>query len=154
MNRNHANGFRSGLADSFQGSSTHQVRDAPQEVRPVPEAPVDNEEGGALSASIEGSAKASGTPSPTTASRSRVLYWSTRALSRLQSSYQQVTTICCILDSFDAAKHSWPRSRKMDSKEFASFNRPRLSSTSLIIHAHHVTTCLSHHVTSTNSSRT
>lgn len=54
----------------------------------------------------------------------------------------------------DAQKHAWPRSRSMNSKEFCSFNRPRLASTSLIIHGFSVTVALSPHTTSTNSSRT
>lgn len=54
----------------------------------------------------------------------------------------------------DAQKHSWPRSRNMSSKEFSSFSRPRLASTTLIIHGFSVTTALTPHVCSTNSSRT
>ena len=63
------------------------------------------------------------------------------------------TEITMILDSMDAQKHSWPRSRSMASKEFASFVRPRLSSTTLIMHGFAILTALSPHHISTNSSR-
>ena len=82
------------------------------------------------------------------------MYWSARAVSRLSATTLGECQICCIVDSMDAQKHAWPRSRSMSSKEFCSFNRPRLASTSLIIHGFSVTVALSPHTTSTNSSRT
>ncbi len=86
--------------------------------------------------------------------RDRQVYWSSRAISRLSATTLGECQICCIVDSMDAQKHAWPRSRSMSSKEFASFNRPRLASTSLIFHGFSVTLALSPHTTSTNSSRT
>lgn len=88
--------------------------------------------------------------------RDRQVYWEARSQSRISA--QSLGTlgefqICCILDSMDAQKHSWPRSRSMYSKEFSSFNRPRLSQTSLLVHGFGVTMALSPHTTSTNSSR-
>ena len=62
--------------------------------------------------------------------------------------------VCCILDSMDAAKHSWPRSTSMSCKEFASFNRPRLTSTTLIVHGHMVLLALSPNIVTCGSSRT
>lgn len=53
----------------------------------------------------------------------------------------------------DSQKHSWPRSRSMSSKEFSSFARPRLSSTTLLIHGFLCLVALSPHLVSTNSSR-
>lgn len=52
-----------------------------------------------------------------------------------------------------AAKHSWPKSNNMYSKELNAFNRPRLTNTTLIIHGHLVHVALSPHVVSANSSR-
>ena len=88
--------------------------------------------------------------------RDRQTYWATRDRSRLSASTLGMLgefQICGILDSMDAQKHSWPRSQCMYSKEFASFNRPRLSQTSLLIHGFGVTMALTPHTSSTNSSR-
>lgn len=87
--------------------------------------------------------------------RDRQMYWASRARSRLgAANVGECTEITMILDSMDAQKHSWPRSRSMASKEFASFVRPRLSSTTLIMHGFAILTALSPHHISTNSSRT
>ena len=89
--------------------------------------------------------------------RDRQVYWAARSQSRISAAQSLGTLgefqICCILDSMDAQKHSWPRSKTMYSKEFSSFNRPRLSQTSLLVHGFGVTMALSPHTTSTNSSR-
>ena len=84
----------------------------------------------------------------------RQVYWNCRAESRLDSKNLCQCQITGILDSMDAAKHAWPRSAKLSAKEFSSFNRPRLTSTSLIIHGHSVTLALSPSTCSSNSSRT
>ena len=81
-------------------------------------------------------------------------YWAARSQSRVESTNRNPTQITAILDSMDAAKHAWPRSKNLLSKEFASFVRPRLTSTSLIIHGHSVTLALSPSTCSSNSSRT
>lgn len=86
--------------------------------------------------------------------RDRQSYWDLRAQSRLQANHPFTYCITGIIDSMDAQKHSWPRSKNMSSKDFASFNRPRLTSTSLIFHGHLVTVNLSPHNVSSNSSRT
>ena len=86
--------------------------------------------------------------------RDRQVYWNCRAESRLDSKNLCPCQITGILDSMDAAKHAWPRSAKLSAKEFSSFNRPRLTSTSLIIHGHSVTLALSPSTCSSNSSRT
>ena len=62
--------------------------------------------------------------------------------------------VCCIIDSMDAAKYSWPKSPVMSTKQFAKFNRPRMSCTSLIIHGHLCLTALTPHSLTCNSSRT
>jgi hypothetical protein len=89
--------------------------------------------------------------------RDRQVYWAARSQSRISAAQSLGTLgefqICCILDSMDAQKHSWPRSKTMYSKEFSSFNRPRLSQPSLLVHGFGVTMALSPHTTSTNSSR-
>ena len=88
----------------------------------------------------------------------RRTYWDVRAQSRLDPSRaagggRRAFDVCCILDSMDQAKHSWPRSTTMLSKTFGSFPRPRLTSTTVIVHGHAVVTALSDHLTSSNSSR-
>lgn len=85
--------------------------------------------------------------------RDRQCYWMMRASSRLDAQAASPSTICCILDSMDAAKHSWPRSQIMKSKEFSAFNRPRLTSTTLLVHGHLALLGLSPHFVSSNSSR-
>ena len=62
--------------------------------------------------------------------------------------------VTCIIDSMEAAKHAWPKSPSMNAKEFASWSRPRLSSTTLLIHGFVALTVLSPHFVSCNSSRT
>ena len=84
----------------------------------------------------------------------RQVYWAARARSRLSATTVGTAEVSIILDSMDSQKHSWPRSTSMYSKEFASFQRPRLTSTSLIIHGHLTLLALSPHICSSNSSRT
>ena len=83
----------------------------------------------------------------------RQLYWESRSLSRLASSSSCPTVITAILDSMGVDRHAWPKSKCMSSKEFASWARPRLSSTTLLIHGHVALTVLSPHFVSCNSSR-
>jgi hypothetical protein len=86
--------------------------------------------------------------------RDRQVYWAARGRSRLEAKNPYPLHITAILDSMDAQKHSWPRSKNMNSKEFCSFTRPRLTSTSLIIHGHSITLALSPSTLTSNSSRT
>lgn len=85
--------------------------------------------------------------------RDRQMYWHLRASSRLEATNPEIFTICAILDSMDMAKHAWPRTELILSKELCKFNRPKLTSTSLLIHGHACTINLSPHSTSSNSSR-
>lgn len=85
--------------------------------------------------------------------KDRQLYWLVRAQSRVQSLNPPIYTVCAVIDGMDAAKHAWPRSRKLDAKEFNSFNRPRLANTTLILHGHSIHVFLSPHNLSSNSSR-
>lgn len=85
----------------------------------------------------------------------RVNYWASRSTSRLEStSGDSVQFICGILDSMDQSKHCWPRSEAMCSKDFASWVRPRMSSTTFLLHGHGALVCLSPPHVPTNSSRT
>ena len=86
--------------------------------------------------------------------RDRQVYYAARARSRLGATTLGECEITCILDSMDAQKHAWPRSRSMASKEFSKFNRPRLCSTTLLVHGYLVLVCLSPHVLTSGSSRT
>lgn len=54
----------------------------------------------------------------------------------------------------DAAKHSWPKSQSMFAKEFASWAKPKLSSTTLLVHGFAAVTVLSPHFVTCSSSRT
>ena len=83
----------------------------------------------------------------------RRLYWESRSFSRLASSSSCPSTITAILDSMGVERHSWPKAKCMSSKEFASWARPTLSSTSLLIHGHVALTVLSPHFVTCNSSR-
>ena len=85
--------------------------------------------------------------------RDRQCYWEYRSRSRMASSSSSPEVITMILDSMDAQKHSWPRSRSMLSKEFNGLNRPRLSNTTLIVHGHLISMALSPHWVTTGSSR-
>ena len=83
----------------------------------------------------------------------RQIYYLSRARSRLDASSSAPVTITCILDSMDQAKHSWPRSKAMQAKQFANFNRPRLIQTTMLCHGHGMVMALSPHHVSANSSR-
>ena len=56
--------------------------------------------------------------------KDRQVYYAARARSRLGATMLGEIEVTAILDSMDAQKHAWPRSRSMACKEFASFNRP------------------------------
>ena len=84
----------------------------------------------------------------------RRVYYAARARSRLGAVTLGEIGVTAILDSMDAQKHSWPRSRCMQCKEFASFNRPRLTSTTLLVHGHLILTALSPNLVTCGSSRT
>lgn len=83
----------------------------------------------------------------------RRVYWFTRAQSRLDSVSPCPQQICCIIDSMDMAKYSWPKSAILYSKEFCSWAKPRMACTSMLVHGHLVLTVLTPHCISTNSSR-
>jgi len=59
-----------------------------------------------------------------------------------------------ILDGMDQQKHAYPKSSSMSSKEFASWARPRLASTTVIVHGHAVLMGLSPQNVPTSGSRT
>ena len=84
----------------------------------------------------------------------RRTYYFLRAQSRLNASSPFVGELCCILDSMDMQKYAWPKSKIMLAKEFATWARPRMACTSMLIHGHVAFTALTHHCLSTNSSRT
>lgn len=86
--------------------------------------------------------------------RDRQQYWQCRAVSRLQaSSGEPVSRVSMILDSMDQAKHCYPRSESMGSKEFQQFYKPKMMNTSVIIHGHAVLVGLSPSNVPGNSSR-
>ena len=86
--------------------------------------------------------------------KDRQVYYAARARSRLGATMLGEIEVTAILDSMDAQKHAWPRSRSMACKEFASFNRPRLTSTTLLVHGHMVLVALSPSLVTCGSSRT
>lgn len=86
--------------------------------------------------------------------KDRQVYWAARARSRLSGTTLGEWELTGILDSMDSNKHAWPRSRCMNSKEFGNFHRPRLTSTTLLLHGHLIVVALSPHLCSTGSSRT
>ena len=87
--------------------------------------------------------------------KDRQQYWEHRATSRLQaSSGEPVTQVSMICDSMDQGKHCYPRSESMQSKEFNTWSRPKLQSTTIICHGHAVLVGLSPTHVPGNSSRT
>lgn len=86
--------------------------------------------------------------------RDRQQYWAARSRSRLDAGLSITHEITGIIDSMDAQKHAWPRSQNMNSKEFSSWARPRMSSTTLLLHGHGLMLCLSPPTVSCNASRT
>ena len=66
----------------------------------------------------------------------RLMYWKSRARSRLPSLPSGSRSIVAIVDGMDHAKYRWPRSSNMISKDFASFVRPHLDCTGLLCHGH------------------
>ena len=80
----------------------------------------------------------------------RQQYWQIRAASRTtaQNVAQNVgcenRTLALIIDSVDQQKFSWPRARFLLSKDFGTFNRPRLHCTAVIVHGWGVWTFISH----------
>lgn len=83
----------------------------------------------------------------------RQVYWKCRSLSRLGAITKVPHEITIIIDSFDQAKHSWPKSQTLQAKEFSAVHRPRLASTTIIVHGYYVLTSLSPPNVSCNSSR-
>lgn len=83
----------------------------------------------------------------------RQIYWANRSLSRVSASSASPNVITAIIDSMDAAKHACPKSQNMFAKEFSSWAKPRLSSTTLLIHGFAAVTVLSPHFVTCSSSR-
>lgn len=85
----------------------------------------------------------------------RLQYWRHRSDARLTAKNpgHQGGTISLICDSMDAAKHCFPRSNAMNSKELGCWVRPKLSSTTLICHGFFINTYLSPPFLASNSSR-
>lgn len=83
----------------------------------------------------------------------RQQYWCHRATSRTQATGDvPVSHVSVILDGMDQAKHCYPKSESMKSKEFNSWSRPRLGATTIIAHGHAVVVGLSpDHVPGTGS---
>lgn len=83
--------------------------------------------------------------------KDRTQYWSLRSLSVLNPG--PLGSVCLILDSMDCAKHSFPRSASLNSKDFQCFNRPRMSHTGCILHGHSILSVLSPPAVPSNASR-
>lgn len=64
--------------------------------------------------------------------RDRQVYWSLRGSSRLRC----ITHIVIIADGMDQMKFSYPRSSLMTSKDFCTFQRPKLQVTGCIVHGY------------------
>lgn len=76
--------------------------------------------------------------------RDRQVYWGHRSASRTNAtSGAPITEVSVILDGMDQAKHAYPKSASMASKEFNSWSRPRLAATTLIAHGHAIVVGLS-----------
>lgn len=88
----------------------------------------------------------------------RRAYYECRARSRLHASQNLgplgTFQLCGILDSMDAVKYSFPKSRVMNTKLFCKFVRPKMSCTGFLIHGHMMLTVLTHGALTCNSSRT
>ncbi|CAE7894971.1 unnamed protein product, partial [Symbiodinium microadriaticum] len=85
----------------------------------------------------------------------RLRYWRNRAQSRIRAlGVRQLLTVCLIIDSIDHSKLRWPRSLVLQSKDFASFNRPHLTCTGVICHGYSALLCVSETHISADSSRT
>ena len=87
--------------------------------------------------------------------RDRQIYWGHRCKSRDDAvTGAPATFISCIVAGMDQQKHACPRSEAMSSKEFNSWNRPRLQSIILIGHGHCIISGLSPSNTPAGGSRT
>ena len=87
--------------------------------------------------------------------RDRQQYWSNRSLSRNEAtSGLPVQHVCAIVDGMDQSKHAYPKSECLSAKEFSSWVRPRLQSTTIICHGHGIWVGLSPQNTPSSGSRT
>lgn len=87
--------------------------------------------------------------------RDRQAYWGHRSKSRTEAcSGVPITHLSVVLDGMDQAKHCYPKSSSMASKEFNSWSRPRLSATTVIAHGHAILIGLSPENVPTSGSRT
>ena len=86
----------------------------------------------------------------------REVYWGHRAQSRLEAENGAgcVNHISMIVDGMDQAKHCYPRSGCILSKEFNSWARPKMGATTLICHGHAIVVGLSPPNTPCSGSRT
>ena len=85
----------------------------------------------------------------------RQKYWFHRSASRSDAARGgDISTVCIIVDGMDQQKHCYPKSEAMSSKEFHSWARPRMSSSTVIAHGHAVVMGLSPQNTPSSSSRT
>ena len=86
--------------------------------------------------------------------KDRQCYWAHRSKSRIEAtSGHQISHVSCILDGMDQSKHCYPRSQCLQAKEFNTWVRPRLQSTTLICHGHSILVALSPQNTSPCGSR-
>ena len=67
---------------------------------------------------------------------------------------EDIATICMIVGGMDQQKHCYTKSDAMSSKEFQSWARPRMPSSTVIAHGHSVVLGLSPQNTPFSSSRT
>lgn len=87
--------------------------------------------------------------------KDRQQYWSHRSQSRIEAqSGAPIHHISLICDGMDQAKHAYPRSECMASKEFHSWSRPKMGATTIIAHGHAILVGLSPQNTTSSGSRT
>lgn len=73
----------------------------------------------------------------------RVVYWTSRAQSKLPMLPTGLKTITIICDGLDHSKFKYPKDLSFSSKEFSSFLRPSLDCYAAILHGHGVFVALS-----------
>lgn len=87
--------------------------------------------------------------------RDRQVYWGHRSQSRSDAiSGAPIRHLSLIVDGMGQAKHAYPKSESLGSKEFASWSRPRLAATTILAHGHAVVVGLSPDNVPTSGSRT
>ena len=87
--------------------------------------------------------------------KDRQVDWGPRSATRIEAtSGVPVSQISIICDGMDQAKHCYPRSRVMGSKEFSAAHRPRMGATTIIAHGHAILVGLSPENVPCSGSRT